>query len=93
MAREPEILFVDDEDSIRLTLPLMLETFGFKVSTAATVTEALRTMTERKFDVLISDMNIERAGDGFTVVNAMRAAQPSAVRFILTGYPAISARF
>jgi DNA-binding NtrC family response regulator len=74
MAREPEILFVDDEDSIRLTLPLLLETFGFKVSTAASVTEALRMMTERKFDVLISDMNIERAGDGFTVVNAMRAA-------------------
>jgi DNA-binding response OmpR family regulator len=89
MARVPEILFVDDEDSIRLTLPLVLEPYGFKISTAASVTDALRLMAERKFDVLISDMNIERAGDGFTVVNAMRSTQPNAVRFILTGYPAI----
>ena len=48
-----------------------------------------RIYKERKFDVLISDMNIERAGDGFTVVSAMRSAQPNAVRLILTGYPAI----
>jgi DNA-binding NtrC family response regulator len=78
MAREPEILFVDDEDSIRLTLPLMLETFGFKVSTAATVTEALRTMTERKFDVLISDMNIEVPGTALRWL--MPCVPPSRVR-------------
>ncbi|HEY3132676.1 MAG TPA: hypothetical protein VGL91_24715, partial [Acidobacteriota bacterium] len=27
-------------------------------------------------------------GDGFTVISAMRSAQPDAVRFVLTGYPA-----
>ena len=85
--RELEVLFVDDEASIRLTLPLMLESFGFRVVSAGTVAEALRLMSERQFDILISDMNIERAGDGFTVVSAMRSTQPAAVRFILTGYP------
>lgn len=89
MAGELKILFVDDEASIRLTLPLMLETFGFKVTSAATVGEALRLMSEQRFDVLISDMNIERSGDGFTVISAMRSTQPEAVRLILTGYPAI----
>jgi DNA-binding response OmpR family regulator len=49
---------------------MMLQTYGFKVSTAATVVEALRQMQENQFDVLISDLNIERPGDGFTVVNA-----------------------
>jgi DNA-binding response OmpR family regulator len=87
MAEELQVLFVDDEESIRLTLPLMLESFGFKVASAATVAAALRLMSERKFDVLISDMNIERPGDGFTVVSAMRSTQPNAVRFILTGFP------
>jgi len=67
MVTEPEILLVDDEASIRLTLPLMLQSYGFKVSSAATVTEALRLMAEHRFDVLISDMNIDRGGDGFTV--------------------------
>jgi len=87
--RQLEVLFVDDEESIRLTLPLMLETFGFRVVSAGTVAEALRLMSERQFDILISDLNIERAGDGFTVVSAMRSTQPDAVRFILTGYPDI----
>ena len=87
MVEELQVLFVDDEESIRLTLPLMLESFGFRVVSAATVAAALRLMSERKFDVLISDMNIERPGDGFTVVSAMRSTQPKAVRFILTGFP------
>jgi len=87
MPEELQVLFVDDEESIRLTLPLMLERFGFRVVSAATVAAALRLMSERKFDVLISDMNIERPGDGFTVVSAMRSTQPKAVRFILTGFP------
>ena len=89
MAEELQVLFVDDEKNIRLTLPLMLESFGFKVTSAGTVAEALRLISERKFDVLLSDMNIDRAGDGFTVVSAMRSIQPKAVRLILTGYPDI----
>jgi ActR/RegA family two-component response regulator len=82
------ILFVDDEDSIRLTLPPLLESYGFGVASAATVAEALDLITQRKFDVLISDLNIGHPGDGFTVVSAMRRHQPEALRFILTGYPA-----
>ena len=50
---EPEVLFVDDEESIRLTLPMMLQTFGCKVTTAATVPEALKLIGEHHFDVLL----------------------------------------
>jgi len=83
-----KVLFVDDEPSIRLTLPVILEEAGFKVTAAATVREALGLITNRDFDVLISDLNIGSPGDGFTVVSAMRRTQPDAVTFILTGYPA-----
>ena len=79
MAKELEVLFVDDEDSIRLTLPLMLESFGFKVTAAGNVGEALRLISERKFDVLLSDLNVQRPGDGFTIVSAMKSIQPNAV--------------
>ena len=41
MGDEPNILFVDDEDSIRLTLPPLLQSYGFEVTSAATVAEAL----------------------------------------------------
>jgi CheY-like chemotaxis protein len=88
MGEAPRILFVDDEDSIRLTLPPLLESYGFKVASVATVDEALGLITQHKFDVLISDLNIGHPGDGFTIVTAMRRHQPGALRFILTGYPA-----
>ena len=32
MGDQPKILFVDDEDSIRLTLPPLLQSYGFEVT-------------------------------------------------------------
>jgi YesN/AraC family two-component response regulator len=87
MARA-RVLFVDDEPNIRLTMPAILQMHEFDVTTCATVAEALVTMQNNKFDVLIADLNIGQPGDGFTVVSAMRRTQPEAVTIILTGYPA-----
>jgi len=81
------ILFVDDEPGIRTTLSSILSGFGFTVTTAATVPEALNLIATRQFDVLVSDLNIGHPADGFTVVSAMRRTQPNAITFILTGYP------
>jgi two-component system response regulator RegA len=88
MKDRPTILFVDDEPPIRTTLPAILNRFGFDVTAAGTVPEALHLIATRQFDVLISDLNIGQPGDGFTVVSAMRRTQPDAVTLILTGYPA-----
>src|SRR5881227_1237989 len=82
------ILFVDDEAGIRKTLKLILEQHGFKVTTAATVPEALEQINHATFEVLLSDLNIGQPGDGFTVVSAMRRVQPEAVTIIITGFPA-----
>lgn len=84
----PRILFVDDEEGIRLTLPTILEQSGFEMAVAANVSDAIRLISNKQFDVLISDLNIETPGDGFTIVSAMRRMQPEATTFILTGYPA-----
>ena len=84
----PKILFVDDEETIRLTLAPFLQSYGFNVTCAATVSEALGLVAQQRFDVLISDLNIGHPGDGFAVISAMRSTQPDAVRFVLTGYPA-----
>jgi len=83
-----QILFVDDEPGIRLTLPAILEENGFKVTTAASVPEALKAINAQRFDALIADLNIGEPGDGFTIVSAMRRTQPHCVNLILTGYPA-----
>lgn len=81
------LLFVDDEEAIRRTLPFILEQHGFEVKVAGTVPEALDLISHEKFDVLLTDLNIGSPADGFILVTAMRRCQPSAATFILTGYP------
>jgi len=82
------LLFVDDESSIRLTLPVILTQRGFEVCVASTVEEALVMMQSEKFDVLLSDLNIGAEGDGFAVVSEMRRLHPKCVNLLLTGFPA-----
>lgn len=86
-ASDKRLLFVDDEPSIRLTLPPLIEQYGFKVKSAASVPEALELIQRHRFDALLCDINISQEGDGFTVVRAMREAVPDCVTVLLTGYP------
>jgi ActR/RegA family two-component response regulator len=83
----PKVLFVDDDLSIRETLPIILAAEGFNVTTVASVPAALAKIGEEPFDILLADLNIGEPGDGFTVVSAMRRLQPDARTYILTGYP------
>src|SRR5437868_11982343 len=84
------LLFVDDETSIRLTLPRILESRGFDVTVASTVPEALAAIQSKKFDVLLSDLNVGNPGDGFTIVSAMLRTQPEATTLIITGFPSFA---
>lgn len=82
------VLFVDDEASIRLTLPRVLAKFGFDVTSVGFLDDALAAIQCDEFDILLSDLNLPETNAGFTVIEAMRKAQPRCINFILTGYPA-----
>ncbi len=82
------VLCVDDDPRILEMLPRVLGINGYETITAASVPEALNTITSQQFDVLICDLNMGHAADGFTVVHTMRRVNPDCVNFILTGYPA-----
>jgi len=81
------LLLVDDEPNIRITLQLLLEQHGFSVRTAADLKEAKALISTHDFDVLISDLNISSEADGFDVIRVMRAHRPQCLNFILTGFP------
>jgi DNA-binding NtrC family response regulator len=81
------LLLVDDEPNIRATLPRILQRYGYLVEVAATVAEALKAVRSRRFDILVCDLNIERAGDGYTVIEAIREIDPRCIVIVLTGYP------
>jgi DNA-binding response OmpR family regulator len=81
------VLLVDDDDAVRETMLAILQSKGFEVVAAASVTEALRLITLESFDVLITDLHMPNPGDGFTVITAMRHSQPGALTLLVSGYP------
>jgi DNA-binding response OmpR family regulator len=86
-----KILLVDDDEMMRSTLSELLEDSGFAVTTAANVTEALKYISSQTFEVLVSDLHMPGAGDGLTVVSAMRHANPKAVTLLLSAFPEMDA--
>jgi DNA-binding response OmpR family regulator len=81
------ILLVDDNDSLRQIVSVVLERNGFEVSVASSVNDALKFIAAERFDVLLSDLQMPNPGDGLTVVSAMRNSNPKAVTIILSGFP------
>ncbi|MFZ2085796.1 MAG: response regulator [Candidatus Sulfotelmatobacter sp.] len=83
----PRILLAEDDDAVRDMLRTVLERDGFDVVAVASVREALGRIASEDFDALLSDLHMPHAGDGFTVVSAMRHTHPEAVTLVLSGYP------
>ncbi len=81
------VLLVDDDDAVREMMIATLQNKGFEVVAAANVTEALTWIATQSFDVLITDLHMPNAGDGFTVVTAMRHSQPQALTLLVSGFP------
>jgi ActR/RegA family two-component response regulator len=85
------VLLVDDDEVLLFTLAKVLEHHQFEVTTAATVPEALKHISSDHYDVLLSDLHMPGAGDGLTVVSAMRHANPKAVTMLLSAFPEMGA--
>src|ERR1700761_450600 len=86
------VLLVDDDEIVRMALTGALEQSGFVVTTAAGVPEALKLISgPESYDVLLSDLHMPGAGDGLTVVSAMRHANPKAVTLLLSAFPEMTA--
>jgi CheY-like chemotaxis protein len=85
------VLLVDDDLIVRMTITKVLEYHDFEVTAASNVPDALRLITSEKFEVLLSDLHMPGAGDGLTVISAMRHANPKAVTMLLSAFPEMDA--
>src|ERR1700727_1258065 len=81
------VLLVDDDEAVREMMGMTLESKGFNVTSAASVTAALKLIATEPFDVLITDLHMPNPSDGFAVVSAMRQTQPDALTLLVSGYP------
>ena len=85
----PRVLVVEDDDAVRMMLQEGLYRDGFEVVVASNVRDALGLIATETFDVLLSDLHMPLAGDGFTLVSAMRHTHPAALTVVVSGYPAL----
>ncbi|PYX58030.1 MAG: hypothetical protein DMG76_10335 [Acidobacteria bacterium] len=68
------------DNSVWSVLYSRLSSDDFEV--VATVREALSRIATENVDLLLSDLHMPHAGDGFTVVSAMRHTRPEAVTLV-----------
>ena len=82
------VMVVDDEPMTRRVVRLALENAGYEVATAGDGAEALKILRDRRFDVLVTDLNMPRM-DGRELCEAIAAecAGHQPLVFILTARP------
>ncbi|MBC6981496.1 ActR/PrrA/RegA family redox response regulator transcription factor [Caulobacter sp. 17J80-11] len=79
------VLVMDDDAPLRTRLGRALETRGFEVVQAGTVTEAVEQVRAKPPAFAVLDMRLED-GNGLQVVQAINERRPDAKVVMLTGY-------
>jgi DNA-binding NtrC family response regulator len=84
-----EILLVDDEPSIRLTVGDALRQAGHAVTLASDGEEALAILAERVFDCVVSDIRLPKA-NGLDIFRRAKQLAPQTDVILMTAYAAVS---
>jgi len=82
------LLIVDDEPIALRNLERVLAGDGYQVSTAPSGQSALRQLRHQAFDVVLTDLRMEKV-DGLQVLKRCKDIDPDAEVILITGYAAI----
>jgi DNA-binding NtrC family response regulator len=82
------VLVVDDEPIALRNLERVLEKEGYDVSTAPSGQGALRQLRLKAFDVVLTDLKMEKV-DGMQVLTRSKEVDPDVEVILVTGYAAI----
>jgi len=83
-----QILVVDDEKNIRLTVSRSLETLGIRVHTAVNGEEALQKLGEGRFGLVFLDLKMPGM-DGMEVLRRIKVDWPTIQVIIITAHGTI----
>ncbi len=84
----PDILLVEDKESLRRVLRLTLENAGYSVAEAADAREAMGAIAETPHRLVLTDLRMPR-GSGLDVLRAARAADGDVPVIVMTAYGSI----
>src|SRR5437762_5013595 len=82
------ILVVDDEERQREIYRDILEDEGFGAETAPSGEAALRLLSQKRFDLVITDLNLTGM-TGVQLLSEILSADPTVAVILITGYPSI----
>jgi DNA-binding NtrC family response regulator len=82
---EGRILIIDDEDSIRDYLSMMLEREGYEVSASEDGKRALKLNAKKSYDVVITDIQLPGMS-GIDILTKLRETDPTLPVIIITGH-------
>ena len=82
------ILVVDDEQRQREIYRDILQDEGYTADTAPTAEAALRSLSQRRFDLVITDLNLPGM-TGIQLLSEIVADDPAIAVILITGYPSI----
>lgn len=88
MSDKGTILIVDDDAIILDSLCEFLGLEGCSVTGARTIAQAKKALSERRFSVTLSDVNLSN-GSGFELLDFIRENYPQTVVLMITGYGTI----
>jgi len=78
------ILVIDDDDGLRTTIDMVLQSLGHEVVLAANVIDGLARAEDERFDVVLTDMNMPGL-DGLEAVKALRSVRPPVAIVAMSG--------
>lgn len=88
MTRDFQVLVVDDEETICLSLSAWLSKEGFHVETAGSGQKALEMLSVKTFDLYLLDLKMPGM-DGLELLTRIRAIQPEAAAIMITAHGSI----
>ncbi|MBS0149967.1 MAG: sigma-54-dependent Fis family transcriptional regulator [Nitrospira sp.] len=80
-----KILVVDDEQSLREVLSIMLKRAGYAVTSATDGEDAVELLQKEIFDLVITDLRMPKV-DGMEVLKAVKSTAPETVVLIITAF-------
>ena len=85
MTQNVHILVVDDEESMREFLSIMLKREGYGVNVASDGAQALELLKQNSYDLIISDIQMPRLG-GFELLAQVMSRTPETAMIMVTAF-------
>lgn len=86
-SRSPSLLLVDPENTVSFTLKGVLESSGYRVTTAGSYRSAQTMLRQRTFDVVLTEVDLEHGAEGLRLAMDAKQLQPPPVVILSASQP------